>query len=175
MVSQMLTMARLAMNSRRDRSAGLHLQQSCRSEGPSCCHWYCGKHSGGCCLTPTKVLPAWSYIWEPGRPRALLLQNRVGNAIQHCPEGGTYSATPGCWSKAQRRLLLLCIEDSGAGVPADRTRSGCWNVFLYLRRFFRAGLGLIHSAARVERHPGGNIELDGTAFSAACGQHSTGD
>tara|TARA_R110002020_G_scaffold2447_3_gene11475 strand:+ start:45261 stop:46628 length:1368 start_codon:yes stop_codon:yes gene_type:complete len=153
LVSQMLTMARLADEQQRDR-VPVHLQQSCRSELAQLLPLALRKHQE-LLFDADEQLPAVLHM-EPGS-LGMLLQNLVGNAIQHCPEGGTIQLRL-MLEQSPAPALLLCIEDSGAGVPAaERER--------LLERFYTcgdlpgAGLGLSIVQRVVERHQG-HIELD---------------
>ena len=87
-----------------------------------------------------------------------LLQNLLGNAVKHSPEGGQVRAS----LKALGEAVEIHVEDSGPGVPpALRER-----VF---ERFFRdgpgqgAGLGLSIVARIVELH-GGKVALRDSAL-----------
>ena len=100
-----------------------------------------------------------SISMEPGS-LGMLLQNLVGNAIQHAPHGGRILVS----LQRQADQLVLKVEDSGSGVPeADRER--------LLERFHTqgtsqgAGLGLSIVQRICERHQGtlvlGNSTLGG--------------
>ena len=100
-----------------------------------------------------------SISMEPGS-LGMLLQNLVGNAIQHAPHGGRILVS----LQRQSDQLVLQVEDSGSGVPeADRER--------LLERFHTqgtsqgAGLGLSIVQRICERHQGtlvlGNSALGG--------------
>ena len=91
----------------------------------------------------------WSLALEPGS-LDILLQNLVGNALQHAGPGGKVEVL---W-QAETGGLELTIQDNGPGVSdADK--------HLLFQRFYRgggehsgAGLGLAIVARIVERHQG---------------------
>ena len=92
-----------------------------------------------------------------GQPDALhiLMRNLVDNAIKYTPGGGTVDVEV----VADGQGALLCVEDSGPGIPTDERE----RVF---DRFYRvagseangSGLGLAIIKAIAERH-GGVLEL----------------
>lgn len=157
LVSQMLTLAQLADEQQRGREP-LQLQQTCRSELAQLLPLALKKHQE-LLFYADATLPETLQM-EPGS-LGMLLQNLVGNAIQHCPDGGTIEL------RLQRELtpspaLLLCIENTGDAVPvAERER--------LLERFYTrgehpgAGLGLSIVQRVVERHQG-RIEIDNSAL-----------
>ncbi|WP_127555373.1 ATP-binding protein [Saccharospirillum alexandrii] len=91
----------------------------------------------------------WSLALEPGS-LDILLQNLVGNALQHAGPGGKVEVL---W-QPETGCLELTIQDNGPGVSdADK--------HLLFQRFYRgggehsgAGLGLAIVARIVERHQG---------------------
>ena len=88
----------------------------------------------------------------------ILMQNLVGNAVQHTPPDGCIRVL----LEATPAAIVLRVQDSGHGVPPELREK----VF---ERFFRAGggqgagLGLAIVARIVELH-GGTIALDGCAL-----------
>lgn len=153
LVSQMLTLARLGDEQQRERQP-VHLQQTCRSELAQLLPLALMKHQE--LLFDTDPMLPETLDMEPGS-LGMLLQNLLGNAIQHCPDGGTIQLRLQR-EQAPVESLLLSIEDSGQGVPAaERER--------LLERFYTrsdhpgAGLGLSIVQRVVERHQG-RIELD---------------
>ncbi len=145
LISQMLTLARLADDQQRQRSP-VALLESCRDEVAELLPLALRRNQELELISdnglPDKV------DMEPGS-LSTLLQNLVGNAIQHAPDGGRVLVS------LQRRAdqLLLRVEDSGDGVPeGDRER--------LLERFHTqgnsqgAGLGLSIVQRIVERHQG---------------------
>ena len=153
LVSQMLTLARLGDEQQRDRIS-VNLLQSCRSELAQLLPLALRKQQD-LRFEADETLPDTLYL-EPGSLH-MLLQNLLGNAIEHCPVGGTIQL---CLQREQmpQPSLLLSVEDSGAGVSAaERER--------LLERFYThgehagAGLGLSIVQRVVERHQG-HIELD---------------
>lgn len=145
LISQMLTLARLADDQQRQRSP-VALLESCRDEVAELLPLALRRNQE-LELISDNGLPA-KVDMEPGS-LSTLLQNLVGNAIQHAPDGGRVLVS------LQRRAdqLLLRVEDSGDGVPeGDRER--------LLERFHTqgnsqgAGLGLSIVQRIVERHQG---------------------
>ncbi|WP_425056337.1 ATP-binding protein [Pseudomonas abyssi] len=145
LISQMLTLARLADDQQRQRSP-IALQESCRDEVAELLPLALRRNQE-LELASDSDLPD-KVEMEPGS-LGMLLQNLVGNAIQHAPDGGRVLVS------LQRRAdqLLLRVEDSGDGVPeGDRER--------LLERFHTqgnsqgAGLGLSIVQRIVERHHG---------------------
>ncbi|WP_332825675.1 ATP-binding protein, partial [Ramlibacter sp.] len=98
---------------------------------------------------------------EPGDYRLLadspslgtLLQNLVGNALQYSPSGGRIQVL----LEARADELLLRIQDSGPGVPAEQ-RERLFERFYRLGEGQGAGLGLSIVQRVVELHRG-RIEL----------------
>ncbi|MAG67488.1 MAG: two-component sensor histidine kinase [Pseudomonadales bacterium] len=145
LISQMLTLARLADDQQRQRSP-VALLESCRDEVAELLPLALRRNQE-LELISDNGLPA-KVDMEPGS-LSTLLQNLVGNAIQHAPDGGRVLVS------LQRRAdqLLLRVEDSGDGVPeGDRER--------LLERFHTqgnsqgAGLGLSIVQRIIERHQG---------------------
>lgn len=143
LISQMLTLARLADDQQRQRSP-VALLESCREEVAELLPLALRRNQE-LELISDNGLPA-KVDMEPGS-LSTLLQNLVGNAIQHAPDGGRVLVS------LQRRAdqLLLRVEDSGDGVPeGDRER--------LLERFHTqgnsqgAGLGLSIVQRIIERH-----------------------
>lgn len=145
LISQMLTLARLADDQQRQRSP-VALLQSCRDEVAE--------------LLPLALRrdQELELVSDSGLPDkvnmeagslGMLLQNLVGNAIQHAPHGGRILVS----LQRQTDQLVLRVEDNGDGVPAaDRER--------LLERFHTqgnsqgAGLGLSIVQRITERHRG---------------------
>ena len=145
LVSQMLTLARLADDQQRQRSP-VALLQSCRDEVAELLPLAL-RRDQELELLDDSSLPD-SISMEPGS-LGMLLQNLVGNAIQHAPHGGRILVS----LQRQADQLVLIVEDSGSGVPAaDRER--------LLERFHTqgnsqgAGLGLSIVQRICERHQG---------------------
>ncbi|RTQ99176.1 ATP-binding protein [Halomonas nitroreducens] len=95
----------------------------------------------------------WTLTAEPGAI-ATLLQNLVGNALQHSPQGARVRVS----LSASPHLLDLTVDDQGSGIPTAQRAQ-------VLERFHRAGpgagagLGLSIVDRLVQRH-GGHLELD---------------
>lgn len=99
---------------------------------------------------------------DPGRLRQVLA-HLIGNAIKFTPDG--YVFVTAHWSlNEQGEGMLTCeIEDSGAGIPADRL-ADMFNTFEQLdasasRRFGGTGLGL-PLVQRLVELMGGHIAVD---------------
>lgn len=96
---------------------------------------------------------AWSMLEEPGTIETLV-QNLVGNAMQHSPEQSAISIT----LVATAQGFELIVDDQGPGIPFDERKK-------VVERFQRAGpsagsgLGLSIVERLVTRH-GGALELD---------------
>lgn len=149
LISQMLTLARLADEQQRQRNP-LALLQSCRDEVAELLPLAL-RRDQELELISDSDLPD-KVNMEPGS-LGMLLQNLVGNAIQHAPNGGRILIS----LQRQTDQLVLRVEDSGSGVAAaDRER--------LLERFHTqgssqgAGLGLSIVQRIVERHQG-NLQL----------------
>lgn len=95
----------------------------------------------------------WSILEEPGAIETLV-QNLVGNAIQHSPHQSTISVT----LAATPKDFQLLVDDQGPGIPANERKK-------VVERFQRAGpsagsgLGLSIVERLVTRH-GGTLQLD---------------
>lgn len=153
LVSQMLTLARL-VDEQQPGHQPVQLQQTCRSELAQLLPLALKKRQE-LLFDIDPALPE-TLEMEPGA-LGMLLQNLLGNAIQHCPEGGTIKLRLR-FEHAPVPSLLLTIENSGKGVPAvERDR--------LLERFYTggahpgAGLGLSIVQRVVERHHG-RIDLN---------------
>ncbi|WP_192035609.1 ATP-binding protein [Halomonas sp. YLGW01] len=90
----------------------------------------------------------WPLTTEPGCVDTLI-QNLVGNALQHAPSGTTVRVSLG----AEAGRYRLTVDDQGPGIPAAERRQ-------VIERFHRAGpgagagLGLSIVDRLVERHAG---------------------
>ncbi|WP_321349570.1 ATP-binding protein [Halopseudomonas oceani] len=149
LISQMLTLARLADEQQRQRNP-LALLQSCRDEVAELLPLALRRDQELELISDSDLPDKVSM--EPGS-LGMLLQNLVGNAIQHAPDGGRILIS----LQRQTDQLVLRVEDSGSGVAAaDRER--------LLERFHTqgssqgAGLGLSIVQRIVERHQG-NLQL----------------
>ncbi|MDQ7733868.1 ATP-binding protein [Halomonas sp. SpR1] len=95
----------------------------------------------------------WSILEEPGAIETLV-QNLVGNAIQHSPRQGTISVT----LSTTPHGFQLIVDDQGPGIPINERKK-------VVERFQRAGssagsgLGLSIVERLVTRH-GGTLQLD---------------
>jgi two-component system sensor histidine kinase QseC len=145
LISQMLTLARLADDQQRQR-VPVALLQSCRDAVAELLPLAL-RRDQELELVSDGSLPEQVEM-EPGS-LGMLLQNLVGNAIQHTPDGGRILIS----LQQQADQLVLRVEDSGSGVaPADRER--------LLERFHTqgnsqgAGLGLSIVQRIIERHQG---------------------
>ena len=145
LISQMLTLARLADDQQRQR-VPVALLQSCRDAVAELLPLAL-RRDQELELVSDGSLPEQVEM-EPGS-LGMLLQNLVGNAIQHTPDGGRILIS----LQQQADQLVLRVEDSGSGVaPAARER--------LLERFHTqgnsqgAGLGLSIVQRIIERHQG---------------------
>ncbi len=157
LVSQMLTLARLTDEQQLQRQP-IALQQTCRNELAQLLPLALKRHQD-LQFDIDPALPE-TLNMEPGS-LGMLLQNLLGNAIQHCPDNGIIKLHLQR-EHAQPSSLLLSIENSGEPVPgAKRER--------LLERFYTgsnhpgAGLGLSIVQRVVERHHG-NIELNDSSL-----------
>lgn len=95
----------------------------------------------------------WSMLEEPGTVETLI-QNLVGNAMQHSPKQSVISIT----LVATTQGFELIVDDQGPGIPFDERKK-------VVERFHRSGpsagsgLGLSIVERLVTRH-GGALELD---------------
>jgi len=99
---------------------------------------------------------------DPGRLRQILA-HLIGNAIKFTPEGYVFVTAHWSASEDSEGLLTCEIEDSGAGIPAERL-SDMFNTFEQLdgtasRRFGGTGLGL-PLVQRLVELMGGHIAVD---------------
>ncbi|GGC94039.1 ATP-binding protein [Halopseudomonas salina] len=157
LVSQMLTLARLTDEQQLQRQP-VNLKQACRAELAQLLPLTLKRHQDLQFDIDPK-LPE-TLKMEPGS-LGMLLQNLLGNAIQHCPDHGTIRLHLQREQVSTHRLLLS-IENSGEPVPiVERSR--------LLERFYTgsnhpgAGLGLSIVQRVVERHHG-TIELDDSSL-----------
>ena len=104
-------------------------------------------------LTLEASEPGAYRVSADGPSLGTLLQNLVGNAVQHSPPGGQIQVR----LDAQPDAVLLRVQDSGPGVPAEQREQ-------LFERFYRqgegqgAGLGLSIVQRVVELHRG-SIDL----------------
>ncbi|MCA8864233.1 MULTISPECIES: ATP-binding protein [unclassified Halomonas] len=95
----------------------------------------------------------WTILEEPGAIETLV-QNLVGNAIQHSPRQGTISVTLSTTPQG----FQLIVDDQGPGIPSNERKK-------VVERFQRAGssagsgLGLSIVERLVTRH-GGTLQLE---------------
>lgn len=157
LVSQMLTLARLTDEQQLQRQP-VNLKQACRAELAQLLPLALKRHQDLQFDIDPK-LPE-TLKMEPGS-LGMLLQNLLGNAIQHCPDRGTIRLHLK-QDQVSTPCLLLSIENSGEPVPiVERSR--------LLERFYTgsnhpgAGLGLSIVQRVVERHHG-TIELDDSSL-----------
>lgn len=145
LVSQLLTLARLGDEQKPER-VPVGLLQTCRSELAALLPLAL-KRQQNLDLDAAEGLPT-TLPMEPGSLETLI-QNLVGNAIQHCP--------PACTIRLgvsqEDGLLRLSVDDSGPGVPsAERRRLS--ERFFTLGAGHGAGLGLSIVQRILERHSG---------------------
>jgi len=149
LVSQLLTLARLG-DEQQPEKVPVRLLQTCRSELAVLLPLALTRQQE-LDLDAAEGLPA-TLRMEPGSLETLI-QNLVGNAIQHCPRGSSIRLGVSC----QDGLLRLSVDDSGPGVPpAERVRLS--ERFFTLSTAHGAGLGLSIVQRILERH-GGHLDL----------------
>jgi two-component system, OmpR family, sensor histidine kinase QseC len=149
LVSQLLTLARLGDEQQPER-VPVRLLQTCRSELAALLPLALTRQQD-LGLDAAEGLPA-TLRMEPGSLETLI-QNLVGNAIQHCPSGCSIRLGV----SRQDGLLRLSVDDSGPGVPsAERRRLS--ERFFTLGASHGAGLGLSIVQRIVERH-GGYLQM----------------
>lgn len=154
LVSQLLTLARLGDEQQPER-VPVRLLQTCRSELAALLPLALTRQQD-LGLDAAEGLPATLRL-EPGSLETLI-QNLIGNAIQHCPPGSSIRLGV----SRHDGLLRLSVDDSGPGVPpAERRRLS--ERFFTLGTARGAGLGLSIVQRIVERH-GGHLELGDSAL-----------
>ncbi|HBM29707.1 MAG TPA: two-component sensor histidine kinase, partial [Halomonas sp.] len=90
----------------------------------------------------------WRMEEEPGAIETLV-QNLVGNALQHAPEQSTITVT----LEAAPQSITLMVDDQGPGIPAEE-RSRVIERFQRAGPGAGAGLGLSIVERLVKRHEG---------------------
>ncbi|WAM52075.1 ATP-binding protein [Vreelandella venusta] len=95
----------------------------------------------------------WAIEEEPGAIETLV-QNLVGNAIQHSPAQGTITVT----LEASTTDVIVTVDDQGPGIPAAQ-RSRVMERFQRAGASAGAGLGLSIVERLVKRHQG-SLQLD---------------
>ncbi|WP_322981674.1 sensor histidine kinase [Pseudomonas sp. C11] len=150
-VAQLLTLARLDPNSVRLSMGNLDLLAFLRGELAE--------------LTPLALNRQQDLILEAGEggnyqliadapSLGILLQNLISNAVQYTPAGGCIQVH----LLADAQALVLQVQDSGPGVPADM-RERLFERFFRLGEGQGAGLGLSIVRRVVELHQG-SISLE---------------
>jgi two-component system, OmpR family, sensor histidine kinase QseC len=149
LMSQLLTLARLGDEQQPER-VPVRLLKTCRSELAALLPLALTRQQD-LDLDVAEGLPA-TLRMEPGSLETLI-QNLVGNAIQHCPPGSSIRLGV----SRQDGLLRLSVDDSGPGVPpAERRRLS--ERFFTLGTTHGAGLGLSIVQRILDRH-GGRLDL----------------
>ena len=149
-MAQLLTLARLEPNVAQLAMRELDLLGFVRNELAELIPLALERHQE---LDLDALEPADYQLLADGPSLGTLLQNLLGNALQYTPAGGRIRVL----LQGQSDALLLRVQDSGPGVPAELREK-------LFERFFRqgmgqgAGLGLSIVRRVVELHSG-EIEL----------------
>ncbi|SDH79940.1 two-component system, OmpR family, sensor histidine kinase QseC [Pseudomonas benzenivorans] len=149
-VTQLLTLARLDPNVAQLAMAELDLLGYLRNELAELTPLALARQQE---LTLEAAEPGDYRLLADGPSLGTLLQNLVGNALQYSPSGGRIQVL----LEARADELLLRIQDSGPGVPAEQ-RQRLFERFYRLGEGQGAGLGLSIVQRVVELHRG-RIEL----------------
>lgn len=149
-VTQLLTLARLDPNVVQLAMAELDLLGYLRNELAELTPLALARQQE---LTLEAAEPGDYRLLADGPSLGTLLQNLVGNALQYSPSGGRIQVL----LEARADELLLRIQDSGPGVPAEQ-RERLFERFYRLGEGQGAGLGLSIVQRVVELHRG-RIEL----------------
>lgn len=96
-----------------------------------------------------------------------VISNLIANAIQAMPHGGTLTLT----AKDEPDAVTLCVEDTGAGIPAD-ILPRVFEAFFTTHDAVGTGIGLFVAKQFVEGH-GGSIKIESSADAESHGTRTT--
>jgi signal transduction histidine kinase len=82
-----------------------------------------------------------------------VVSNLITNAIYAMPSGGTLTASVQEATESGRHGLLLCVEDTGEGIPADHVER-IFEPFFTTRSSVGTGIGLWVAKQFIEGHEG---------------------
>jgi PAS domain S-box-containing protein len=96
-----------------------------------------------------------------------VISNLITNAMYAMPSGGTLTASVEEANESERDGLLLCVEDTGEGIPAENI-DRIFEPFFTTRRAIGTGIGLWVAKQFVEGHKG-RIGVQSSVDSASHG------
>jgi PAS domain S-box-containing protein len=96
-----------------------------------------------------------------------VISNLITNAVYAMPSGGTLTASVDEATERDREGLLLCIEDTGEGIPAENIPK-IFEPFFTTRNSVGTGIGLWIARQFIEGH-GGRIAVESRVGSVSHG------
>ncbi len=96
-----------------------------------------------------------------------VISNLVANAIYAMPSGGTLTTSVEEAVESDRRGLLLSVEDTGEGIPAENLKK-IFEPFFTTRRSIGTGIGLWVTTEFVKGHKG-RIDVQSSVDAASHG------